>query len=150
MATPEHKLADEIIEGLESDGLLDSGKRTYARDIVRQHLEQEKRRGLKDHEIAQLVNAIRDELSPICTSQQLRGRIAAPDPSSGRWGCAWTRATTPRLCAARPTAPAPRRSATASSTTRSGATGATTHTSWVMPQGPGRIDSHNRYNMNRS
>ena len=77
MATPEHKLADEIIEGLESDGLLDSGKRAYARDIVRQHLEQEKRRGLKDHEIARLVNAIRDELSPICTSQQLRGRIAA-------------------------------------------------------------------------
>ena len=32
-------------------------------------------RGLKDHEIAQLVNAIRDNVVPICASQQLRARI---------------------------------------------------------------------------
>ena len=84
-------------------------------------------RGLKDHEIAQLVNAIRDNVVPICASQQLRARIES--------------ALTSKLGETGVTPGRPSRS--------SGATGATTRTVWVHAPGSRANDSHNRYNMNR-
>jgi hypothetical protein len=75
---PEREIAAKMVAELIAVGYLVSDHARPAAEVLLGVLNSHMgRRGLKDDEIKSVVNVIRDNVRPICESEQLRGRIAA-------------------------------------------------------------------------